>query len=72
MCLLQQTLERERAARARGGGAQERAHDVNRRIIEDRAGETPVFNRASQNIVATAMLLHKRLAIYTRGSTGPR
>jgi hypothetical protein len=42
--LLQQTLERERAARACGGGARERARDVNHRIIEDRAGEPPVFN----------------------------
>jgi hypothetical protein len=41
--LLQQTLEHERVARTHGGGAQERAHDINRRIIEDRAGEPPVF-----------------------------
>jgi hypothetical protein len=39
LCLLQQTLEWEHAARARGGGARERACDINRRIIEDRAGE---------------------------------
>jgi cell division protein FtsI/penicillin-binding protein 2 len=58
LCLLQQTLEREHAARARGRGARERARDINHRIIEDRAGETLVFNRASQNVVATAMLLH--------------
>jgi hypothetical protein len=57
LCLLQQTLEQERTARARGGGARERAHDINHRIIEDRAGEPLVFNRASQNVVATAMLL---------------
>jgi hypothetical protein len=43
--LLQQTLERERAARAH----------------EDEAGEPPVFNRASQNIVAAAMLLRNML-----------
>jgi hypothetical protein len=55
--LLQQTLEWERAARVRGGGARERARDVNRRILEDRVGEPLVFNRANQNIVATAMLL---------------
>jgi hypothetical protein len=42
--LLQQTLERERAARARGGGARERARDINLRIIEDRVGEPSVFN----------------------------
>jgi hypothetical protein len=43
--------------RAHGGGARERARDINRRIIEDRTGETPIFNRASQNVVATTMLL---------------
>jgi hypothetical protein len=56
--LLQLTLERERTTRARGGGARERAHDVNRRIIEDQAGEPPVFNRASQNVAAAAIILH--------------
>jgi hypothetical protein len=35
----------------------ERARDVNRRIVEDRAVEPPVFGRASQNVVAAAMLL---------------
>jgi tyrosyl-tRNA synthetase len=55
--LLQQTLEWERVTRAHGGGAQERARDVNRRIIEDQASGPPVFNRASQNIAAVAMLL---------------
>jgi hypothetical protein len=55
--LLHQTLEQEHTAYARGGGARERARDVNRRIIEDRAGEPPVFNRASQNIIAATMLL---------------
>jgi tyrosyl-tRNA synthetase len=55
--LLQQTLEHERVARAHGGGARERARDVNRRIVEDRAVEPPVFGRASQNIVTAAMLL---------------
>jgi predicted component of type VI protein secretion system len=57
LCLLQQTLEHERAARAHGGGARERAHNVNRCIVEDRAGEPPVFSRASQNVVAATMLL---------------
>jgi hypothetical protein len=42
--LLQQTLERERVVRVRGKGAQERARDVNHRIIEDRAGEPLVFH----------------------------
>jgi DNA-binding transcriptional MerR regulator len=55
--LLHQTLEHERAARAHGGGSRERAHDVNHRIIEDRAVEPPIFGRASQNVVAAAMLL---------------
>jgi tyrosyl-tRNA synthetase len=58
MRLLQQTLEHERAARAHGGGARERAHDVNRRIVKDQAGKPPVFGRASQNVVVAAMLLH--------------
>jgi hypothetical protein len=44
-------------ARTHGRGARERAHDVNHRIIEDRAGEPPVFGRASQNVVTAAMLL---------------
>jgi tyrosyl-tRNA synthetase len=57
MRLLQQTLEHERAARAHGGGARERARDVNHRIIEDRAVEPPIFGRASQNVVAATMLL---------------
>jgi hypothetical protein len=55
--LLQQTLEHERAAHALGGRARERAHDVNRRIDEDRAVDPLVFARASQNVVAAAMLL---------------
>jgi hypothetical protein len=55
--LLQQTLEHERAARAHAGGARERARDVNHRIVEDWAVEPPVFDRASQNVIAAAMLL---------------
>jgi hypothetical protein len=35
----------------------ERARDVNRRIVEDRAVEPSIFGRASQNVVAAAMLL---------------
>jgi hypothetical protein len=50
--LLQQTLEHERVARAHGGGARERAHDVNRRIVEDRAVEPvtkpPNYTRLSR------------------------
>jgi hypothetical protein len=55
--LLQETLEQERVLRAHDGGARERARDVNRRIVEDRAGEPPIFDRASQNAVAATMLL---------------
>jgi hypothetical protein len=55
--LLQQTLEHERTARAHGGGARGRARDVNRRIIEDRVVEPPIFGQASQNVVTAAMLL---------------
>jgi hypothetical protein len=55
--LLQQTLERERAEHALGGRARQRARDVNRRINEDRVVDTPVFTRASQNVVTAAMLL---------------
>jgi hypothetical protein len=57
LCVLRQTLDQERATRAHGGGARERAHDVNRRIIEDWVGEPSVFDRASQNVVVTTMLL---------------
>jgi hypothetical protein len=41
--LLQRTLEQERATHAHGGGARERARDVNHRIIEDRAVDPPVL-----------------------------
>jgi hypothetical protein len=57
LCLLQQTLEHERAAHAHGGGARERARDVNRRIVKDQAVEPSIFGRASQNVVTAAMLL---------------
>jgi tyrosyl-tRNA synthetase len=55
--LLQQTLEHERVAHTHDGGARERAHDINCRIVEDRAVEPLVFNQASQNVVAATMLL---------------
>jgi hypothetical protein len=55
--LLEQTLEQERATHTHGGGARERAHNVNRCIVKDRTVEPPVFGRASQNMVAAAMLL---------------
>jgi hypothetical protein len=45
--LLQQTLKHERVTCAHYGGAQERACDVNRCIVEDQAGEPSVFGRAS-------------------------
>jgi hypothetical protein len=43
--------------RALGGRARERAHDVNRRINEDRVIDPPIFARANQNVAAAAMLL---------------
>jgi hypothetical protein len=55
--LLQQTLEREHAECALGGRARERARDVNHRIDEDRMVDPSVFARASQNVVAAAVLL---------------
>jgi DNA-binding transcriptional MerR regulator len=59
--LLQQTLEHERVAHAHGRGARERACDVNRHIVEDQAGKPSVFGRASQNVIAAAMLLRNML-----------
>jgi hypothetical protein len=41
--LLQRTLEQERTTHTHGGGARERARDVNRRIVEDRAVDPLVF-----------------------------
>jgi hypothetical protein len=46
--LLRQTLEQERAARAHGGGARERARDVNHRIAEDRAVDPYWVKSSSQ------------------------
>jgi hypothetical protein len=57
LCLLQQTLEHERATHAHGRGARERARDVNRHIVEYQEGKPLVFGRASQNVVVAAMLL---------------
>ena len=55
---LQQVLEHERAGRALDGGARARSRDVQNRIIEDAgADQPPVFNRASQNLAAAAILL---------------
>jgi hypothetical protein len=36
----------------------ERARDVIRRIVEDQAIDPPVFDQASQNMVAATMLVH--------------
>ena len=59
--LLQQlraTLEQEQRGRGDGGTARLGARDVNRRINDDEGGEQPpVFNRASQNIAAAAILV---------------
>ena len=55
---LRDTLEQEQWGRGDGGAARWRARDVNHRINNDEGGkQTPIFNRASQNIVAAAMLL---------------
>jgi tyrosyl-tRNA synthetase len=55
--LLQRTLEQERTTCTHGGGARERARDINRCILEDRAVDPLIFGRASQNVVTAAMLL---------------
>ena len=59
--LLQQlraTLEQEQRGRGNGGTARLGARDVNRRINDDEGGEQPpVFNRASQNVVAATILV---------------
>ena len=55
---LRDTLEQEQQGRGDGGGARQRAHDVHRRINNDEGSEQPpIFNRASQNVVAAAMLV---------------
>ena len=55
---LRDTLEQEQRGRGDGGGAQRRAHDVHHRINNDEGGEQPpIFNHASQNVVAAAMLV---------------
>jgi hypothetical protein len=45
--LLHQTLEHEHVARAHGGGAREKARDVNHCIVEDQPVKPLVFGRAS-------------------------
>ena len=55
---LRDTLEQEQQGRGDGCGARQRAHDVHRRINNDEAsGQPPIFNRASQNVAAAAMLV---------------
>ena len=55
---LRDTLEQEQRGRGDGGGARWRARDVHHRINNDEGGEQPaIFNRASQNIAAAAMLV---------------
>ena len=52
----------DQSARGDGGEARRRAQDVNRRIIEDEgADDPPVFSTASQNVMATALLLRAML-----------
>jgi len=59
--LLQQlrtTLEQEQQGRGDGGGARRRARDVHHRINDDEGDDRPpIFNRASQNVAAAAMLV---------------
>jgi hypothetical protein len=55
---LQQALEQEKAGRALGKGARIKSRDVHRCIIEDAGAEQPpIFNRASKNLAAVAILL---------------
>jgi hypothetical protein len=55
---LRQNIEQEWAGRALAGGVRHRARDVQRRIVDDaRAGLSPAFSGASQNLAAAAMLL---------------
>ena len=55
---LRDTLEQEQRGRGEGGGARGRARDVHHRINNNEGGEPPpIFNRASQNVAAAAMLV---------------
>ena len=55
---LRETLEQDQSARGDGGAARRRARDVNRRIVKDEGEDNPlVFHTASQNVMATALLL---------------
>jgi hypothetical protein len=55
---LRQVLEQETVGQAPDEGARVKSCDVYRRIVEDAGAEKPlVFNRASQNLAAVAILL---------------
>ena len=55
---LRDTHKQEQRGCGDGGRARRRAHDVHRRINNDEGSEQPpIFNRASQNIAAAAMLV---------------
>jgi len=54
---LREALVRDPSCRGDGGEARHRARDVNRRIVEDKGGDAPVFSTASQNVMAAALLL---------------
>jgi len=55
---LRETLVQDQSIRGDGGEARRRARDINRRIIEDEGGDNPpVFSTASQNVMATTLLL---------------
>ena len=55
---LRDTLEREQRGSGDGGAARRRARNVNHRISNNEGGEQPpIFNHASQNVAAAAMLL---------------
>jgi hypothetical protein len=56
---LRQALEREATSKALDGGAQAKAREIQGRIEEDANVVTPlVLNRASQSLVAAALLLY--------------
>jgi hypothetical protein len=55
---LRQNIEQEWAGRALAGGARHQARDVQHNIVDDaRAGLSPAFSGAGQNLAAASMLL---------------
>jgi hypothetical protein len=55
---LRATLEQECSGQGDGGAARRRARDIYHRINNDEGGDQPpLFVRASQNIIAVAILL---------------